>query len=769
MSPSIKLCFVYNNKHIDRYQLSFQNERYNIESDTIKIDIPKSLFKYGKDKIKMKITLFEKNSEKKKDFNFNVYYGNNCAYVNISGLYSKTYEIILKSIENLNISGNDIEFTELDTMNNKDRKRLVLINWDSTYLKINEKEIDLRDITEINCVKVYSSYQISEINYNDNKFIVKPFEEKKEYDFSLLIENKDKYKKFVNKLDNLSNIEDIDEYKKKIIELSENNKDLPQYDFIYFNKTTEYLNKIFDNKELDYIGIFFDYFTYLFFYGNIDLFLNKRTVPICFINNIKLKSEEIKEQPDICMNEKIRALNALFLSNGKLETMEDLNNLNIQIYYNTENSLNQYSILGRAINFINNYIIGINSNSVVYENLLYLDGGYGYYNKEKVYTYDLTNLKMLKLHLKQLIPKIIIFCYAENTEMAFTAPEFNGIVINDYFLAPKFVKKIGSLKIDYNKPPTYFKELTEDDMNDIALDIALELIHEIMGHKKNALVEPGMESPKKIVNKDELIELKCVSDFFKDRLNNIIDKCEYILTTKKGKGDSGHFLELSYGKIDNTLITKLLFDMDNKGKLIERPDLFTDKGEILKKYVSLRTIIKKRNIKFNLNNDLSIEREIEEMNKLIINSDNPDNNKNLAENKKIEDNKVIENKKDFLSKKRNNESAIAINKLKSDKKANLSMLKTDDKQFEIKKEDEKVENKDKEEQDEDELPFYERYIKKSREQIVEECRKRVFKKFKFKFDDNLRYNMIQKLKEIDKNNPYYYDLSILIEDSRRIV
>ena len=91
--------------------------------------------------------------------------------------------------------------------------------------------------------------------------------------------------------------------------------------------------------------------------------------------------------------------------------------------------------------------------------------------------------------------------------MAFTAPEFNGIVINDHFLAPKFVKKIGSLKIDYNKPPTYFKELTEDDMNDIALDIALELIHEIMRHKKNALVEPGMESPKKIVNKDEFLSI----------------------------------------------------------------------------------------------------------------------------------------------------------------------------------------------------------------------------------------------------------------------
>ena len=219
MSASIELNFVYNKKHIDRYQLSFQNEIYNIENDTIKIDIPKSLFKLGKDKIKMKITLFEINSEMKKDYNFNVYNGNNYVYVCISGLFFKTYEIILKSIENLTISGNDIEFTKLDSMKNKDRKRLVLINWDSTYLKINQKVINLRDITEINYGIVHSSYQISEINYMDNKFIVKPFEEKKEYDFSLLINNKDKYKNFSNELDNLSEITGDDEYKEKIIKL----------------------------------------------------------------------------------------------------------------------------------------------------------------------------------------------------------------------------------------------------------------------------------------------------------------------------------------------------------------------------------------------------------------------------------------------------------------------------------------------------------------------------------------------------------------------
>ena len=85
--------------------------------------------------------------------------------------------------------------------------------------------------------------------------------------------------------------------------------------------------------------------------------------------------------------------------------------------------------------------------------------------------------------------------------------------------------------------------------------------------------------------------------------------------------------------------------------------------------------------------------------------------------------------------------------------------------FVIKNEDQKYEN----DNDEDELPFLERIKNKSRVQIIEECRKRVFKRFKFKFDDNLRYNMIQKLKQLDKNDSYYHDLIFLIGDSRKIV
>lgn len=47
--------------------------------------------------------------------------------------------------------------------------------------------------------------------------------------------------------------------------------------------------------------------------------------------------------------------------------------------------------------------------------------------------------------------------------------------------------------------------------------------------------------------------------------------------------------------------------------------------------------------------------------------------------------------------------------------------------------------------------------------------KRVIEKFKFKKNEDLRSNMIEKLKELKPNDPYYYDLVFLIEDSRRIV
>jgi hypothetical protein len=115
-----------------------------------------------------------------------------------------------------------------------------------------------------------------------------------------------------------------------------------------------------------------------------------------------------------------------------------------------------------------------------------------------------------------------------------------------------------------------------------------------------------------------IIELKHINEY---NSNNVNDNNEYVLTSgkDKSKGDSGHFLELAYGKVNNTLITKLLFNMKNKGKLIHRPDLFIDSGEKLKNFVYLRKFIEEKKINFNFKNKLSIEDEIKAMNNAIDN------------------------------------------------------------------------------------------------------------------------------------------------------
>ena len=749
MAASIELYFFYNKKTINRFKFSFQSIPQIISKDCETITIPDSEFKYRKDKAQMKIQLYKYNSDNVIEFNFNIYNGLNFGYVNLDELYYHSFEIIFKNIENLQIFGNKIKFIKLDNMKNIDRKRLLLINYDLTQLKINGVNLNLMNVIQINCPIISSSYQLSEIYFNENKYIVKPFEKEKEYNFETLIKNKDKYENFSTELDSLSYIIDEDTFKNDFNKLMKKYKDLPQYDYIYFQKTTEHLNKIFDDNKIDYFTLFLNYFKFLYVFGNKDDYQNNRTVCICYLREIENIFEDMKDNNNISMNEKIRALNALFFTNGKLENIDDLKKLNIKYYYSSKISNN--SILDKVYKFLNNYIEEINEESIVYETLLYLNGGYGFYNQEKVYTYDLTNLDMVKEHLRGILPQILIFCYMENDEIALTTPEFNGIVINEYHLLKKYNEQIGSLKIDYNKPIYFIKEITEYQANDIAMDITLYLIHEMMGHKKNSLTEPGSKTPKKIIKNKELIELK----YFKEsNPDNIDDKCEYILTSNNSKGDSGHYLELSYGKFDNSLIIKLLSDMDNKGKLIDEPRLFTDNGEILKEYVRLRKIIEKRNIQFNYQNIMSITDEIKEMKSFVLKKSFCNSKDIFKEN----DDKKIEH--ELLNRKRNNDLKFESLGKNIEKRDKLNLLKTNDNLY-TKKELKKDENNN------DDLPFNERIKNKSRDEIREMCRERVIKRFKFKFDEEFVHNMIKKLKELEFEDPYFQDLVFLIEDSRR--
>ena len=123
---------------------------------------------------------------------------------------------------------------------------------------------------------------------------------------------------------------------------------------------------------------------------------------------------------------------------------------------------------------------------------------------------------MIKAHLNQVYPKVIIFCYIEKGEEAMIESEFGGIIINDYYIT-----KFNDL--DYNS--SSLQNITEEQKNDIAVGIFLKVIHEASELKKYALSEEENNSSRKIFNKNKkIVTLKQENDYVPGD-----NKCEYIL------------------------------------------------------------------------------------------------------------------------------------------------------------------------------------------------------------------------------------------------
>ena len=284
MSASIELIFFYNFQRIDRFKFSFWIEPKNINKKRDIYPIPDSEFKYGKDKSQMKILLYKQNSNEYKEYDFNIYYSKNTAYIQLDGLFLKSYEIILRNTEeNLRISSlMNYEFTEFDSMENRDKKRLVLINYGETNLFINKEPYDLSDIIHKNCEIESSSYQISEIDLQAKKFIVKPFILRKECNIEFLKKNKDLYQNFAQDLEKLFYSNDND-YITNLTDINIKYNELANYDLTNFHKTNEYLSKLFDSHDFLDTNFFFNFFKCMYFFEYKSDFINKRTITQCFI------------------------------------------------------------------------------------------------------------------------------------------------------------------------------------------------------------------------------------------------------------------------------------------------------------------------------------------------------------------------------------------------------------------------------------------------------------------------------------------------------
>ena len=204
MSSELKLFFFhFGTQTVKKYKLSFRDIIEDIKNDNLKIStnfsIPDFVFKHGKDKTTIGITLYDE-SNNSQNYKFNVYYGKNSAYVQTEELSDYVFEIIFRNMKSVIIEQKEMVFKELDNLDNKYRERLCLINYNTNFIHINGIKFNLPLLVSINTsLHEITFNQISVLDLENGKFIVQPIREKSEYNVKFLNDNKNLFNNFETK------------------------------------------------------------------------------------------------------------------------------------------------------------------------------------------------------------------------------------------------------------------------------------------------------------------------------------------------------------------------------------------------------------------------------------------------------------------------------------------------------------------------------------------------------------------------------------------
>ena len=172
VKPTIKLLFFSLLKDVIQivsYKLSFENTVHEVKSQDKDFIIPEELFKYGKDKAKIFIGLYNSSNQLLNNIEFPVYYGENNICIQLDGTgKGMNFDTIFKSFKDLKISFSGMEFNSLDSAGTKDRKKLTILNYNLCSIYVNKTEINLIQ----NIGKKSSEFLQYSINLKDYKVIV---------------------------------------------------------------------------------------------------------------------------------------------------------------------------------------------------------------------------------------------------------------------------------------------------------------------------------------------------------------------------------------------------------------------------------------------------------------------------------------------------------------------------------------------------------------------------------------------------------------------
>ena len=602
--PKITLiffCLFPEDVKITCYRLCFGNQIHDIDYNAFPTyEIPDAAFKLGKDKAKINVFLYNSSKELINTIEYDVYYGKNSAHIQTDGDgKGYNFEMIFKNAKDLKISYQTKEFSSLDDNNTKDRKKITILNYNFTTIKVNEKEINIKNL----CNKGGPSnfHQIS-MDLEDDKIIVQPSEKIDLPDFDKIIKKANILNSFNNKICEIFK----DQYKyiykeefHRIVNYFIKKVDLIEYNL---NLSRSYLDEYFAKHSIE-LDIIYKYQLFCISYKYRKKYAKNKVLFKKTVEELSKFCNEIKEISNLEIYEKIRLITKISYIISKCRNEEELNEININ--YIIISDCEADSIIKKTEKYFNEFVTELSEDSKIFPYLLNLDSGFGYCDDNLVYTFDMTNLTMIKNHLNEFFPKVLLFYYFPEDSLANVNRSISCIAINTYNL----FEDNSSKEIVFDK----VMKNNDDVVNDMVINLFIILLHECMGHVKFGYKRNRNPSPKRIISETkQILELKRKCDF-----NGNLNGKEYILGSNcKTKGDSGTFLEFAYGKYKNDLITNLMLKVNDKGKLLNRINLFMDHScEILKKYIILKYVAKEKQINIKPKN--SIEEEIKEYEKFI--------------------------------------------------------------------------------------------------------------------------------------------------------
>ena len=678
----IFLTFLSGGNKIHSYKLSFAPDNiYSINNSEVIHEIPEEVFIFGKDKAIINIILYDVKGGCLTTIKCPIYYYSiNTIYIDenyIGNGYN--IEIDFKHSKDLTLKINEKEIKILDSIGTKERNKITLINFNIPTITVNQKNIDIiKEIEKCNAKSPINFYRIS-INMKDQelKKIVQPIEEMSSSKVHLLNESKIILDEFYKTLKELIKIKNIYQYKKKYKSiLKKYNKKIPEIDY-ELNKSKVYLEQYFKKHPIDF-EIILNYELFRLLRDGEQKYKNNKKFFKIIVEGMEQFYETIKSEEKINIYDKIGLLSKISNAYLLCKNIKDLNELDL--FYIISSECAENSIIKKTKIMFDEFISQLSDDSKIFEYLLNLDSGVGYYNNEKVYTFDMSNLEMIKNHLNELFPRVILFYNYDNENLGDTNKNSGCIAFN--------VKKFTLIKEDY-ETIIFDKEIKDKDFSN---DMAINMFTIYILSSENS---------------------------------------------EEGEGESGKYLELCFGKHDKELITSLLIYIDNKGKLLNRADLFAGKNfDVLQKYIILKNEIKDKNIKINLAENVTIEEEIDELERIIKNSNIKKSKENFKPQKKIKKFKVI-------GKKRKREKDISndkkYNKRTKHKDKHMKINIRLDKNKKEKELKEKKKSKKKQETDDSNVVDY-----NNTEEYFNHLKKQIREKYGFK----TRVEMIKGIKQI---------------------